>query len=147
MAETGCMAGRDLRFLSLNMIRFRANDITEVFQVDLPPLKYLGLADHNVTDIIWQMIYEKLGGSLVQCDLSVNRSLSGALVLGEARFHVLEYLSLRSTRFTNESVDLLLDIAPKLQFLDLSGCRRVERLLRRTPLSFKERSTNRDENC
>ncbi|CDF40631.1 Leucine rich repeat containing protein [Chondrus crispus] len=138
-----CMTSKNLRFLSLNMLRSKIYRIEEILDVELPPLKYLGLAGQDITDPMWQMIYEKLGKSLIQCDLSRNKSLSGALVVRDGNFSVLECLSLRGTRITSENLESLINLAPRLKSLDLSGCRWVERALRRTPFSFKEQASTK----
>lgn len=93
-----CMESRRLRFLSLNMIDRDIPHLPELFLVSWPPLKYLGMAGQPITDDMWQHIFEKLGASLVQCDMSKNKSLTGKLqVFRNDSFAELEELNIRST--------------------------------------------------
>lgn len=133
-----CDGARNLRFLSLSMTSCRIPDIQRVFVGSWPPLRYLGLSGQHITDGMWQIIVESLGSSLEQCDLSRTRHLTGQLAALDMSMEVLEELDVRGSGFTTESVWALVTISPKLESLNLSGCRGVHRILRRSPQSFKQ---------
>lgn len=128
---------QNLRSFSAGMLAYRGQG--QIIQNTLPPLHYLNIAGHPITDDQWQTMFEHLGPSLVQCDVSKNRILTCKLrVFRDHTFASLEDLNIGSTGATDCEVMVLMAVAPKLKFLDLSGCSRVNRKMRRNPLAFKE---------
>lgn len=129
-----------LQILSANMIPEPTLSISNLFRGPMPNLNHLSLSGHPLDDAAWQNIYEKLGKSLVQCDMSRNTGLT--CVLQEkvsARFAVLEQLNISGTGATDETVMDVIRLSPKLTFLDTDGCRSVEnRKFRRDPLAFRD---------
>lgn len=135
---------QNLRSFSAGMLEYRGQG--QIIRNTLPPLYYLNIAGHPITDDQWQTIFEHLGSSLVQCDVSKNRILTCKLrVFRDHTFASLEDLNIGSTGATDCEVMALMAVAPKLKFLDLSGCSRVNRKIRRNPLAFRENSPLRFE--
>lgn len=140
-----CEGSRNLRCLSLNNMRHEIHEeeLRNLFDLTWPPLKTLKMAGQKITDEMWQRIFEKLGASLVECDLSKNRLLTCSLQLfRNDSFAELQDLRIRSTGATNSTVKTLISISPKLKFLDVCGCVGVERKLRRNPLALRESANN-----
>lgn len=135
-----CKACPQMRVLSANNIQ-PCLSIGKLFEGPLPPLQHLSLSGQPLSDDMWQSIFNKLGASLVQCDVSRNISLSCALrVNRNKRFSKLEELNISGTVATDEAVRQLLQIAPMLTFLDVTGCRSIrDRSFRRDPLSFRNK--------
>lgn len=137
-------ACQNLRSISAGMLKHRCQG--PIIRGTLPPLQYLNIAGHAITDDQWQIIFEHLGPSLVQCDVSKNRVLTCRLqVFRNHMFAVLEDLNIGSTGATDSAVMMLMTVAPKLKFLDLSGCSRVSRKMRRNPMVFKENGPQQHE--
>lgn len=131
-----CRLCPELRSLSVGMLRYYGH--APNLDTTLPPLQYLNLAGHAISDKQWQIIFDRLGPSLMQCDVSRNRIFTGRLqVVGDHTFAKLEDLNIGSTAAVDSTVQTLLAVAPNLKFLDLSGCIRVNRKLRRNPLAFR----------
>lgn len=136
-----CEASRNLRCLSLNNMthEIEEDQLRNLFDLTWPPLKTLKMAGQRITDEMWQLIFEKLGASLVECDLSKNKLLTCSLQLfRNDSFAELQYLRITSTGATNSTVRKLISVSPKLKFLDVCGCPGVERKMRRNPLAFRQ---------
>lgn len=116
------------------------SDMEELFSLNTwPPLKTLKMAGLKVTDEMFQRIFKMLGETLVECDLSENWDLTCKLQLfGDETFAELKTLRVRYTQTTPDTVKTLISIAPKLKNLDLSGCVRIDRQMRKNPLASEQ---------
>lgn len=116
------------------------SDMEELFSLSTwPPLKTFNMARLKVTDEMFQRIFEMLGETLVTCDLSENWELSCKLRLfRNDSFAKLQNLRLRYTQATPDTVKTLISISPKLKSLDLSGCVKIDRQMRKNPFALKE---------
>ncbi|PXF48063.1 hypothetical protein BWQ96_02015 [Gracilariopsis chorda] len=106
-----------------------------LFDEQAPPIEQLSLSGREVDDHLWQMIFEKVGSTLVHCDLSRTKTTCALTVHEGQQFSALESLNLSDTRATDESVRKIISIAPHLKHLKLTRCRGVkDRDFRRNPL-------------
>lgn len=125
--------------LSSNLRERRQLGVKKLFSFRWPPLEYLTLARGRLTDELWQLLFNNLSQSLVRCDVSDNRELTCALVLkGGESWPKLEELNIGETGTTEESLKVLVSLAPKLKSVKLAGCSKISRPVRKNPLSLRE---------
>lgn len=132
-----CLTCPNLDMLSANAAGSQSLNIDFLFYGPLPPLQHLGLSGQPLEDDMWQCIFDQLGPSLVQCDVSRNSRLTCMFEPGARKFEKLEELSLQGTAVTDAAAMMVIRTAPHLKFLDLGTCRSIaNRDFRRDPLKY-----------
>lgn len=143
-----CSECQTLRYLCVSSA-FRDQDssdrrfTTKIVDVVWPPLEYLNIAGRSVTDEMWQRLFEKLHGSLVQYDVSNNEELTCLLEVTEEQcFLQLEKLNISGTDVTDDNLRMLISLAPNLKSVNASGCPGIDRETRRNPLALRDSETS-----
>lgn len=114
---------------------FDHQPLQSLFNTHAPPIEHLSLSGREVDDHLWQIIFDKVGSTLVNCDLSRTKTTGALTVQEDQQFVALESLNLSDTRATDEHVRKIISIAPRLKHLSLTRCRGVkDRAFRRNPL-------------